>query len=297
MGTYQWSIPSGKQITGQTFIKDTDNNIADTMSDLVDFVNGEGNHLNQGLTYDLVDKGNSQTITGIKTFTNGINSDVTGDLTGNVTGDINGNSSTATKLSNERQIYLYGDATGTVGFDGSANSGILVTVTDDSHNHVISNIDGLEQALSGKQPTGDYITETSSQALSSTDALRISGSTISLHKADGTNESVEVPSDIVKTSGTAPYYGARAFGYCDTNGTVISGQNISSVGGTMPFLVTLTTPMQTTNYTVIVTCMTNGTYNYSATVDIISESEFRVRTGFEDTASPAAVPFSFVVYE
>ena len=63
MATYSWSIPTGKEITGTTFIKDTDNNLSDTIDDLVDFVNGEGTHAGQGLVYDLVD-GTGDTMTG-----------------------------------------------------------------------------------------------------------------------------------------------------------------------------------------------------------------------------------------
>lgn len=69
MATYTWSIPAGKEITGSTYLKDTDNYIGDTINDLVDFVNGEGLHENQGMTYDFVDKASDQTITGVKTFT------------------------------------------------------------------------------------------------------------------------------------------------------------------------------------------------------------------------------------
>ena len=69
MSTYTWSIPAGKEITGSTYLKDTDNYLGDTINDLVDFVNGEGLHENQGMTYDFVDKASDQTITGVKTFT------------------------------------------------------------------------------------------------------------------------------------------------------------------------------------------------------------------------------------
>lgn len=69
MATYTWSVPAGKEITGTTKIKDTDNHISDTITDLVDFVNGAGAHLNQGLTFDFVDKASQQTITAIKTHT------------------------------------------------------------------------------------------------------------------------------------------------------------------------------------------------------------------------------------
>lgn len=96
MATYTWSIPVGKAITGSTYIKDTDNNISDTVDDLVDFVNGAGAHAGAGLTYDLVDNSTAQTIAGIKTFSAkpvfsaGLTGNVTGDVTGNVIGDVTG---------------------------------------------------------------------------------------------------------------------------------------------------------------------------------------------------------------
>ena len=61
-----------------------------------------------------------------------------------------GNAATATKLATARTISLTGDVTGSASFDGSANASITATVADDSHNHVISNVDGLQTALDGK---------------------------------------------------------------------------------------------------------------------------------------------------
>lgn len=98
MSTYTWSIPAGKEITGSTYLKDTDNYLGDTINDLVDFVNGEGLHKNQGMTYDFVDKDSDQTATGVKTFTQ----------------EIIGNINTATKLKTPRKING-------VNFDGSAD--------------------------------------------------------------------------------------------------------------------------------------------------------------------------------
>ena len=57
----------------------------------------------------------------------------------------------AAKLSVARKISLDGDASGNVSFDGSADVTLSVTVADDSHNHIISNIDGLQSALDSKQ--------------------------------------------------------------------------------------------------------------------------------------------------
>lgn len=72
-----------------------------------------------------------------------------------------GNAATATKatqLANSRNIKLTGDASGSASFNGTADASITVTIADDSHNHVISNVDGLQVALDGKQPVGNYLT-------------------------------------------------------------------------------------------------------------------------------------------
>ncbi|WP_081955329.1 carbohydrate binding domain-containing protein [Pseudomonas lutea] len=53
----------------------------------------------------------------------------------------------ATKLATARTIAVGGDATGSASFDGAGNISIPIVVLDDSHNHVISNIDNLQEAL------------------------------------------------------------------------------------------------------------------------------------------------------
>ncbi|GAL22927.1 phage tail fiber protein [Vibrio maritimus] len=65
-----------------------------------------------------------------------------------------GNASTASKLATARTISLSGDASGSVSFDGSANASLSVTIADDSHNHTIANVDGLQTALNGKLASG-----------------------------------------------------------------------------------------------------------------------------------------------
>lgn len=51
------------------------------------------------------------------------------------------------RLIHARDIALAGDVYGSTSFDGSANTTITATVADDSHNHIISNVDGLQGAL------------------------------------------------------------------------------------------------------------------------------------------------------
>lgn len=131
MATYTWSIPTGNQITGSTKIKDTDNYLANTVDDLVDYVNSEGVHTGQGLAYDLVTKGTSQTLTGQKTFTQPIiaSGGVTGNVTGTLTGSITGNSATATKLATARTFTIAGGLSASASFDGSADVTLTVGQT------------------------------------------------------------------------------------------------------------------------------------------------------------------------
>jgi hypothetical protein len=68
-------------------------------------------------------------------------------------GNLTGNATTATTLATARTISLSGDVTGSASFNGGSNITITATVADDSHNHVISNVDGLQTALDGKLAT------------------------------------------------------------------------------------------------------------------------------------------------
>ena len=55
-------------------------------------------------------------------------------------------------LTGNQTITLTGDAS------GSGTTSISVTVADDSHNHIISNVDGLQSALDGKAPSSTTTT-------------------------------------------------------------------------------------------------------------------------------------------
>ena len=70
-----------------------------------------------------------------------------------MTGDVViSNVDSADKLSSAKTITLTGDVSGSVSFDGSTNVSITSTVADDSHNHVISNVDNLQTSLDAKAP-------------------------------------------------------------------------------------------------------------------------------------------------
>lgn len=63
-----------------------------------------------------------------------------------------GAATSANKLATARTISLTGDVSGSTSFDGSGNVSITATVADDSHNHTIANVDGLQTTLNDKAP-------------------------------------------------------------------------------------------------------------------------------------------------
>jgi hypothetical protein len=90
------------------------------------------------------------------------NINITGTITssGAITGNLTGNANTATALQNSRSIALGGDVSGSATFDGTGDITITATVADDSHNHTIANVDGLQSALDAKQPSSTALTTT-----------------------------------------------------------------------------------------------------------------------------------------
>ena len=79
---------------------------------------------------------------------------LTGAVTGNVNFDGSGNVSIATTATSDPTLTLNGDVSGSATFTNLGNATLTVTVADDSHNHVISNVDGLQTALDGKVQKG-----------------------------------------------------------------------------------------------------------------------------------------------
>ena len=165
------------------------------------------------------------------TFTERVKIANDGTLTvnGNViptTADADKNVLSATKLATARTISLTGDVAGNVSFDGSANVSITATVADDSHNHVISNVDGLQVALDNK------VDKVSKQSLDSNSALRVSGTTVSLYKGDGTFDSITTQ-DTIYTLPTATSTVKGGIGiFSDTVQTVASNTVSTTAGRT-----------------------------------------------------------------
>jgi len=87
------------------------------------------------------------------TLTTARNIALTGAITGNV--DFNGsqNVSLTTTANSSPTLTLAGDLTGSATFTNLGNTTLTASVQDNSHNHVISNIDGLQTALDQKLST------------------------------------------------------------------------------------------------------------------------------------------------
>jgi hypothetical protein len=149
-----------------------------------------------------------------------------------------GNAATATALATSRTISLTGDVSGSASFNGTANATITATIADDSHNHVISNVDGLQTALDSKYVASTQTEATWEAGTSTTESL------VSPAKVKAAIEE----NSITQTSGSAPYYGVRAWGMVDGHAKV-DGGNFASFNSTTN-TVTFTTPMPHANYAV-----------------------------------------------
>ena len=94
---------------------------------------------------------------------------VAGSFVGPLTGAVTGNASTATTLATARTISLDGDVSGSVSFNGSADVTITATIADDSHNHVIGDVDGLQTEIDTKaELAGDVAQAFSASTLNAT---------------------------------------------------------------------------------------------------------------------------------
>ena len=175
-----WTLPSVDGTNGQVLITNGSGtlsftNVSTNLSIAGDTGTDTVSLLNDTLTFSGTANEITTAITN-NTVTIGLPSSITTNVTGNLTG----NADTASAWANARTITLGGVLSGNVSIDGSSNvtltaahtsdpvitltgavtgSGtmtslgnvsITATVADDSHNHVISNVDGLQTALDAK---------------------------------------------------------------------------------------------------------------------------------------------------
>lgn len=139
-------------IQASSFLQDI---TSESISSLSDVYSSMSPSDGQVLTYDTTNGWQAETIS---TTLDGL-SDTT--ITSNTSGEIlkwNGsawvNNTLAEAGIQPAGSYLTGNQTITLSGDvsGSGTTAITVTVADDSHNHIISNVDGLQTALDAKLP-------------------------------------------------------------------------------------------------------------------------------------------------
>jgi len=75
---------------------------------------------------------------------------LTGAVTGSATMTNLGNVSIATTATADPTLTINGDASGSATFTNLGNATLTLTIADDSHNHTIANVDGLQTSLNGK---------------------------------------------------------------------------------------------------------------------------------------------------
>ena len=174
-------------------------------------------------SYPLLLAPNGQTST--KTTTSYFDSGVTlNPSTNTIAANISGNAGTATKLASAKNIKLSGDASGTASFDGSGDANISVTVADDSHNHVISNVDGLQAALDGKAGTS-AATQTTAGLMSATDKYRLD--TLSSYLTNGHDDYVDSLAEVMEIFEKYPQ-GANIVDALSDKVDKVSGKGLST---------------------------------------------------------------------
>lgn len=83
---------------------------------------------------------------------------------GTVTAALSGNASTASRWATARTISLTGDVTGSASIRGDANASITATVANNSHDHTIDNVTGMQSALNGKVDNSRVLTDVPANA-------------------------------------------------------------------------------------------------------------------------------------
>lgn len=133
------------------------------------------------------------------------------------TGRAAGRAQSVQRLSDPVGISLTGDANGSIELDGSQDVSISVSVADDSHNHVIGNVDGLQDALDAKLASSSYI---ASDVLTKIKTVDGSGSGLDADTVDGQHAS-----DFAAASHSHNYAGSSSAGGVanDSNSVIYTG--------------------------------------------------------------------------
>jgi len=98
-------------------------------------------------------QGNANTASALETA---VNITLSGAVTGTTSFDGSSNVTITTTATADPTLTIDGDASGSATFTNLGNATLTLTIADDSHNHIISNIDGLQTALNAKLDSSSY---------------------------------------------------------------------------------------------------------------------------------------------
>ena len=188
-----------------------------------------------------------------------------------------------------RTITLGGDLSGSVSINGSANVTLTATVADDSHNHVISNVDGLQTALDAKAPIASpsFTTKITTPQIHHTSTISVlNGSSAQGMKVAslyvGTSYSNSAASGQVNTLNGYRVQGAEVI---NSSGNWVGGGNISEFTNNSGY-ITASNSAITNKMPLAGGTFTGGTtYNVAGNAITISSESPQIR--FNDTTSGA----------
>jgi hypothetical protein len=134
-------------------------------------------------------------------------------VTSNIQTQLDGKQASGSYLTGNQTITLSGDVS------GSGTTSIAVTIADDSHNHVISNVDGLQTALDAKLASSSY---TAADVLTKIKTVDGAGSGLDADLLDGISSASFLRSDADDThSGTLTV--TTALNIADSNTSLQEG--------------------------------------------------------------------------
>ena len=151
--------------------------------------------------------GNAGTATTLQTTRNIA---LSGAVTGNANFNGGGNITITTTATSDPTLTINGDASGSATFTNLGNATLTLTIADDSHNHTIANVDGLQAALDAKQASGNYFTDGDTVLnMANNDGFEYDDVNNRMYvKLDGTNREIYhegnfTPSNYLSTTGKA----------------------------------------------------------------------------------------------
>ena len=190
-------------------------------------------------------------------------------VTSNIQTQLDGKQASGSYLTGNQTITLSGDVS------GSGTTSIAVTIADDSHNHVISNVDGLQTALNAKLASSSY---TAADVLTKIKTVDGAGSGLDADLLDGISSASFLRSDANDTAtGNITFNG-------DIYGRSVNAQysRIYRMGG---IFFTWDSDSYGTNLNHSITSTENGTYTDGITINSYGNVRINIDSNNNDTST------------